>query len=226
MYRKLVERFREGSLRPTTTLDALPHIGPYLYDRLVSTYRPRGSRSSGDISVRQFVNAVKRMTTAQLKASLQRVLKNDRANLCVGKRGQEKYHVRDVNERGFRTMVALLRVLKANGDGHHLGRDLASNPLNIPYPPTRTDAAKHGPCKGKAACKASRGVTWQSRRCLYNDQSGFEGISPLPGQQILESSVAVIAKKEALARRVAGVSYVAKGAGVKQRVPGTRLGLA
>ena len=221
MYRKLSERFRDGSLRPTSKLNDLPHIGPYLYERLHKTYRP----NSGDITVRQFVKATKLFTTAQLKASLQASLKNERANLCVGKRDSPKYHVSDVNEMGFCTMVALLRVLKANGDGYNLAQGMVANPANIPYPKMRTEAAKYGPCKGKTSCKASKGLLWKSKQCIYKDASGFQGISILPGQQIMGASTRTLDNKERLARKVAGVSYVAKNTHTRQRVPGKPLDL-
>lgn len=221
MYRQLQRRFRERSLTPSSTMDTLPHIGPYLYERLVRAYRPRGGRG---ITVRQFAKAVWGMTTAQVKASLQGALKNERANLCVGTRG-EKHHVRDVNEPGFRTMVALLRVLKDGRDGHDMGRGMASTPRYVAYPAKRSEAAKFGPCKSRASCRATPGLRWRAdaRRCLYEGPSGFEGISPLPGQQIKGRSVRVMDKKEALAGRVAGVAYVARDARSRQRVPGVRV---
>ena len=216
MYRKLVKEFRDRSLSPRSKLLDLPHIGPYLYERLVKTYGARGSK---DLSVRQFSNAVRGMSTIELKSSLQNALKNKQANQCVGKL-IEKYHVRDVNDMGFRTMVALLRVLKVNGDEHNLGRGMVSNPKSIPYPKKRTEAAKYAACKGRVACKTS-GLTFESERCMYNDPSGFEGITPLPGQQIIGKYQKVMDKKEALARAI-NLEYVTKDASSRQRVPGKR----
>lgn len=220
MYRRLVREFGEGSLLPKSRLVELPHIGQYLYARLVATYRPRGR--DREITLRQFANVAKRMTTAQLKASLQQALKNERANLCVGRTGSGKYHVRDVNEPGFRTMVALLRVLKANDDGHSLGKGMVSNPTNIPYPKKRTEAAKYTPCKGRRACK-SAGLKFKVRQCMYTDPSGFEGMSPLPGQQIQSHSKNVLDRKTAMVQKVLGVTYTPLNTHTRQRVPGKLL---
>jgi hypothetical protein len=110
-------------------------------------------------------------------------------NQCVGKRG-ERYHVRDVNERGWITMVALLRVFKNGADGYGLGANMVANPANIRYPAHRSEEAKYAPCRSRSRCHAPN--AWRSGACQYADASGFEGIGPYPGQRIHSASRAAM----------------------------------
>lgn len=177
MYRSLVQKFRDGDLIPSSKMIKLPYIGDYLYERLRRKFTPR----SQHITLRQFSRAIRDIPTAQLKDELQRVMQNERANQCVGKRGH-RYHVRDTNEKGLQTTIAFLRVIKNNADGHNLGANMTANPQRIAYPRFRSEAAKYSPCKSRSICRAPN--VWRSGLCQYNDSSGFEGIGRYPGQSI------------------------------------------
>ena len=182
MYRNIQRKFMTQELMPNSRMSSLPNIGPYLYERLRRKFSPRAQ----NITIRQFSRNIRNMSTAQLKENLQRVMQNERANQCVGPRGQ-RYHVRDTNEMGFKTILALLRVLKNGADGYNLGANMLANPNNIQYPAFRSQAAKHTPCKSRSACRAPS--VWRNGSCQYLDRSGFEGIGNYPGQQIHNRNV-------------------------------------
>ena len=195
MYRIIQNKFMSGQLDPASRLIDLPYIGPYLYERLRRKYAPR----SQHISIQKFTRAITNVATVDLHETLQRVLQNERANQCVGVRGK-RYHTRDVNEKGWITMVALLRVLKANADGYGIGTNMRANPLRMPYPSARSQAAKMAPCKSRSLCR--RPNRWKDGLCQYSDASGFEGIGKYPGQRIHSSRPNTIQRKERDAARL------------------------
>ena len=191
MYRRIQNKFSNAELTPNSRLIELPYIGPYIYERLRRKFAPRAQ----NITIRQFCRNTKNMSTVVLKDNLQRALQNERANQCVGRPGR-RYHVGDINEQGYRTMVALLRVLKHGADGHGLGANMLANPQYIKYPNARTEAAKFAACRNRQRCRSP--YRWRGGSCQYADDSGFQGVGTYPGQQIISKSPRHI--RELLAR--------------------------
>lgn len=185
MFRVIKRKFVNGELTPSSRLTALPHVGAYLYERLRRKYAPRAR----NITLRQFARSVAALPTAELQIGLQRALQNERTNQCVGRRGK-RYHVRDINEKGWDAMVALLRVFKVGADGYGLGRHMTANPRNIRYAAHRSQAAKQAACQSRGICMSPN--VWRSRTCLHVDASGFEGVDVYPGQRVRHINQAVV----------------------------------
>lgn len=184
MYRNIRQKFQQNEIRPNTNLIELPNIGPYLYERLRRKFAPRAR----DITIRQLFRNTRNMTTQELKEGLQRALQNEHANQCTGKPGR-RYHIRDVNEKGWLTMIALFRVAYANHDGYNLWQNLQANPNNIRYAAQRSEDAKKCGCKSRNACRHP--CVWQNGLCQYTDGTGFEGIGAYPGQRIHSNNAAI-----------------------------------
>ena len=77
---------------------------------------------------------------------------------------------------------------------------MIANPQNIAYASNRSQSAKYSPCKSRNICRAPN--VWRSGTCQYQDNSGFEGIGPYPGQRIHSNNQNSIRQKIQLANRL------------------------
>ena len=181
MQAEIARRFRTGELTPRSSVEDVKHIGPYLADRLRQTFSPRARV----LTIRVFARRIAPMTIEQLRSKLQRALQNERSNQCVPSSTYGRYHVRDVNDRGWRACRALVHTLARGRDGHGLGAGFAFDYTRLRNPPARGEEAKHVGCvRTRRACIRAGGV-WHDGLCMPpSHQRGFEGVSPHSGQRL------------------------------------------
>ena len=204
MQAEIARRFRDGELTPASSIQTLKHIGPYLADRLRRTFNPNARR----LTIRVFARRITPLTIQQLRSKLQRALQNERTNECVQSLTYGRYHVKDVNEMGWKACRALVHTLARGRDGHGLGAGFVFDYRQLRNPPARGHEAKYVGCiKSKEDCVRANGV-WSDGLCMpRTDQRGFEGVSPYSGQ------------RRRLGQRVRG-QYAVSPAGKRWRRPG------
>ena len=77
MQQEITNRFAAGDLRPSSDIEDLKYIGPYLSERLRAAFNPRGRR----LTIRVFARRIAPLSIQELRSRLQRAL-NRRANQC------------------------------------------------------------------------------------------------------------------------------------------------
>ena len=171
---KIRAEFNSGRLNENSHITELKGIGEYLANGLQRTLAPGRPR----LTIDGLANRVARMNTNQVNSTLQRALQNARSNQCA-----DEYHIRDVNKRGWRVIVALLRYL----DGQ---KNFAFDAQQLRYPANRSNSAKHCGCiSSRRRCQSLEGqrlgCTWHQSLCQPRSPHavGFEGIGDMPGQR-------------------------------------------
>lgn len=180
MQTEIARRFQRGELTSRSSVDELKHIGPYLAERLRATFSPRAAQ----LTIRVFARRIAPLTIEQLRSKLQRALQNERGNQCVPSAKHGRYHVRDVNDRGWRAMRALVHALANGRDGHGLGAQFAFDHTRLRNPPARGEQAAHVGCvRTRRGCLRAGGA-WSNGLCMPTaNESGFEGVAPYSGQR-------------------------------------------
>ena len=175
MRARIRQMFRVGTLDPSSPLQEVPYIGPFLSTGL---RRRLGMRRD---TLRAFARSMSGLPSARaIREELQIALQNRRANRCV-----DGYHVSDVNERGYSAMLALVRVLCAGEDGHGLWRGRALPLASLRCAPRRTIDTRRVACEpSRAACRA-RGGAYGDRQCHPTSARarGFPGVAGWSGQR-------------------------------------------
>lgn len=175
MQRQIQQDFQRGILRPTSRLDEVKHIGPYLYSRMKRSFAP----NLQNLSIRSFSVRLRNMTVDEIKRKLKRALQNRRNNQCA-QTGPQPHHVPDVNEMGYAAVISLIKVMANNRDGHGLGARFQFNAAQLRIPPKRSTDGKVNPCLSRRQC----GRRWRNGFCHPSQNSvGFEGIAPHTGQK-------------------------------------------
>ena len=180
MQTEIARRFRDGELVPRSSIEEIKYIGPYLADRLRRTFNP----NARSLTIRMFARRIAPLSIEQLRSKLQRALQNERPNQCVPSGAYGRYHVKDINDMGWRACRALVHTLARGRDGYGMGAGFAFDYRRLRNPPTRGQEAKHVGCiKSKEDCARSNGV-WSDGLCMPADnQRGFEGVNPYSGQR-------------------------------------------
>ena len=185
MQRTLEREFRNGILTPRSTLLEIKFIGDYLYRRLIREF----ARNNASLSIQRFATRIQNMNLQTLKERLQKALQNKRNNQCVSKyRGGPKYHVADVNEKGYEAMIALIRILAQNRDGYNLGAGFRFDGTRLRKPRRRDDDTKFVPCLSRRNCNRSN-RTFRNGVCTPRSRStGFIGVGRHSGQKLTRHS--------------------------------------
>ena len=174
------EQFDDGTLRPSSHISAVKHIGPHLAEGLRAVFQPQRQT----LRLRGFARAVEKLTVRTLRERLTAGLQNNRSNACVRGRDGRPYHVQDFNRYGFDACVALLRVMARGHDGHGLGARFQFDPSLLRVPAARSEDAKRLGCLSRRAC-ATEGGTWHDTLCQpAPTDRGFEGMGGHTGQKI------------------------------------------
>ena len=129
----LQQELRGGVLHGASPLRSVRGIGPYLEGRL---RRALGAGAAAPPTVGDLWRATRRRTTQGVLTLLHRALQNERANQCVlssrtpggggggggeggrggnAPRGQEQYHVGDINQLGYEACATLLDHARLTG---------------------------------------------------------------------------------------------------------------
>lgn len=179
MQRVLTRMFRDGTLGPDSPIDALPHIGPYLSTQLLREFSPRQP------TVRGLVQRLARLGDDSIRRRLQTALQNRRANQCVQWSDDIRYHVPDINHKGWETCISLIKVCYQGRDGHALARTMRCNPSRLRMPNARSYQSKVSGCLRQAECIADAERVFADRLCMPADwrSHGFVGVHPHPGQK-------------------------------------------
>lgn len=180
MLRLIRREFNNGNLVPNTELIELKHIGTYLYDRMLREF---GRRNQQRLTIRSFANKIRNMNIDLLKRKLSKSLQNLRNNQCVHDPGKPKYHVQDVNQKGYEVMIALIKCLDRGDDGFNLGANFVfdSSQLRATH---RSESAKFVSCiNSRRRCTNSGGI-WTQGRCIPpSNARGFQGVHTYSGQK-------------------------------------------
>ena len=148
---RVLRLFESGRLDGDSSLQEVPFVGPYLYDR---ARRALGVQGALDVATVQ--RRLRQRTPANKQKFLLTVLQNERANQCVRRdpNGRAAFHAPDVNYGGYEALVAVLD---------------ADRPSQLPPRLQRRSAASktcacRAVCDGVcvraadgAACRATRG---------------------------------------------------------------------
>jgi hypothetical protein len=183
MQTELARAFRTGQIHADTIMSELPHIGDYLYMGLSRTFLKDRRRT---LTIRRFANSIQDLDAQTLKTLMQRALQNQRANECVQTSSGEYYHIPDINQRGYETVVALIRCLAAGRDGKGLGDHFRFNRRQLRLPHRRDEEAKSVGCLDREQCGKGHGTgTWRDGLCVPTRPTarGFEGVYPHSGQR-------------------------------------------
>lgn len=178
----------------TSTLDALPYIGPYLEGRL-----RRAVRSAAPLTMQSFVRSMGRIGTERVVRIVQRAMQNERSNQCVSpSRGgaDRTYHAGDVNEYGYESILSLLDVAKE--DGLYPGSNLR---YSTPLPRLRARSPSSRACGCRSAEQGcGSGCVASGGRCVprNNRSPGFSSPSPHPNQS---ESARTSAERQSVRRR-------------------------
>ena len=180
MQRTLQQAFRRGDLTPQSTMDQVKHIGPYLYNRLRRIF----ASGAQTLTIRSFARRIERLTLDTLRFRLQRALQNRRNNQCVRSNGQALYHVPDYNYKGYEILLALIKVLARNGDGHGLGNRFNFDARQLRMPTRRDPASKTVPCVSNTRSCRRNGGRWSQGLCHPPSATrGFPGVQGYSGQK-------------------------------------------
>lgn len=175
--------FQNQQLAPASELIEVPHIGPYLYDRI----RREFTTNVRSLSIRGFASSVQNMSLDTLQRRLQKALQNARNNQCVSsRRPYRSYHVPDVNKLGYAAMIGLVKTIGAGNDGgHNLGRNWRLDASRLRLPRERSNGSKYLSCiKTRTACQ-NRGGVFVNRMCQPQPgDEGFPGVRPHAGQKV------------------------------------------
>lgn len=179
MIQGLRRDFGNNTIRPTSELIELKHIGEYLYRRLVQEF---GRRNQRRLTIQGFAGKIRNLSIDRLQHKIMKALQNRRNNQCVGRDGA-LYHVQDVNQKGYEMIVALIKTLDRGYDGHGLGANFAFDSSHLTTM-RRTNDTKHIPCiSNRRDCRRANG-TWKQNTCLpSNHARGFPGVHPHSGQK-------------------------------------------
>lgn len=178
MRRSIRSSFENGTLTPQSELIELKHIGSYLYRRLQREFSPNHT-----LTIKRFANKIQNLSLHDLKHRIHKALQNLRKNECIAT-NSGLHHVQDVNEKGYETIINLIKVLANNEDGHNLGRNFRFEASRLRKPPKRHDITKAVSCKKRNEC-LNANETWNNGLCKPSNNSikGFSGIYPFSGQK-------------------------------------------
>lgn len=183
MRRRLERLFQNGILGPQSQMRDVPHIGPYLYDRLCRGFGVR------QLTIATFARRLEGLSVERIRWRLERALQNERNNRCVPSVAQRRrlmYHVPDVNAKGYETLLALIRLLIARGDGHRMAGPALRrlNPRLLYAPARRPDVTRHFGCVDTSRRCARAGGVFADGLCQppTGVRRGFPGVRPYAGQ--------------------------------------------
>lgn len=179
MNSQIVNSFRDGSLRPSSSMRDVPYIGPYLHEGLRRVFAP----GKHTITINRFARSIELLERDVVMEKIQRALQNARANRCV--RNPTPYHIPDVNTMAWRSVVTLVRIMSRGDDGYGLGRRFQFDARRLRMPTNRQRASKSSACLTRRECATRRDSIFSDGLCmpLSRNTKGFDGVGNHPGQK-------------------------------------------
>jgi hypothetical protein len=182
MQREIARRFARNDLNPSSQLIELPHIGEYLYKRILRKFAP----NNRIITIRGFARRIQNMNINTLITKLQEALQNKRNNQCIQTNTNRFgfYHVPDYNLKGWESMISLIKVLNNGRDGYALGNNFSFDIRQLRMPRRRDENTKYASCLSPRQCRRSNNVYHNGLCQPHTHTIGFQGVRPYSGQKI------------------------------------------
>lgn len=167
MRQRIRRAFADGRLTPASALDEVVGVGPYIHRRTSEHLNV-----APPLTVQQFFDRTRTMSTQRVIRLLHRALQNERGNQCVARRldGDNVYHAQDINHHGYEALVTLLDVNRGSG--------VAYGPIARRMP-RRSIASKE--CGCRRVCEGPC-VRTADGACVPRRGNGFLGAAPHPNQ--------------------------------------------
>ena len=187
------ESFADQTWDAATPLTALPGIGKYLEGRVRRALLPPQRRLP--ITMYEFVDALRPLSTTRVVLILQRALQNARSNQCVASSPARNmmaspprtYHTGDINEIGYEALVALLDYAKRN---RLFGLRQFRYVAPLPRLRRRNRATRNCGCRSREECRHAPSCTYVDGLCVPKDNRvrGFTGSPYHPDQVVIALS--------------------------------------
>lgn len=170
--RQVRTQWSRGEINPSSPLSAVKFIGPYIATRITDTFHIANN-------IQALWRSARRFSSANLSYKIRLALQNERQNQCVSSsRSDERtYHVQDINQRAYESVVALLSIDNINV----LPKRLV----------TRSESSKKCGCRSREECNGVCVVSSDGRGCVprASNTKGFEGLSPRLHQKVNVQSI-------------------------------------
>lgn len=175
----------QNQITPQTPIEKLKYIGPYLNGRL----QAYGLHTVSDL----IRDAAGRSSARGIEEHLTEIMRNQHANECVG-RGDDRYHIRDVNWAGYNTLINILRAAREEWPDRPRRRGVPHfvHAARLPREHVVRDrqTAHCGCLRDAETCQETRNCRWVMRQsdgeslCVPTTQHpGFEGAGGYAGQK-------------------------------------------
>lgn len=178
---EIIRDFRNGDLTPTSELEDLKYIGPYLYRGL-----RREFRISGPVfTIRRFASSIRNLRLDVLKERIGKALRNERRHQCVHRPNRDPHFVAEINEKGHETLLSLIRVLGRGADGYNMGAGFRFDASRLRKPRRRDPETMYLPCLRSNSVQCTRrGGNYSRGHCMPGSRKvGYPGIRPSSAQK-------------------------------------------